>query len=69
MTLYILKVQGTKKNSDHIQIRDEDFNLIAYFPITSPKRALTLCHLVDNMKEVLHIASTLTYGKIEKVEL
>jgi hypothetical protein len=69
MTIYILKIQGTNKNADRIQIRDEDFNLIAYFRITSPESALAKCHLLDKMEVILLVAGNLTYGKIQKLEL
>ena len=46
--MYILKIQGTKKIPDYIQIRDEDFTLVAYFRINNPRRALARCNLLDD---------------------
>jgi hypothetical protein len=69
MTIYILKIQGTKKIPDYVQIRDKDFTLIAYFKISNPKRALARCSLADRMDEIMQIATTLPYGKMEKLEL
>ncbi len=67
--MYILKIKGTGKVPDYIQIRDADFLLIAYFKITNPKTALTRCNLIHKMDEILAIAGNLNYGKIEKLEL
>lgn len=67
--MYILKIQGTKKIPDYIQIRDENFTLIAYFKITSPKTALSRCKLLDRQEEILQIAAELEYGKIRKLEI
>ena len=69
MTIYLLKIQGTHKIPDYIQIRDKDFTLIAYFRMNNPKRALTLCNLLNKMEEILRVAEKLTYGKMQKLEL
>ncbi len=67
--MYILKIRGTRKIPDFIQIRDENFTLIAYFKITNPKTALTRCNLIDRVDRILDIASSLEYGKIRKLDL
>ncbi len=69
MTIYILKIKGTKKIPDYIQIRDEDFTLIAYYKINNPRRALARCNLLDKMDALKEAAIDLSYGKIEKLEL
>ncbi len=67
--MYILKIQGTKKIPDYIQIRDEDFTLIAYFRLNNPRRALTRCNLIDKMEDILRVARELPYGEVRKLEL
>jgi hypothetical protein len=67
--MFILKIQGTRKIPDFIQIRDEDFTLIAYFKITNPKTALSRCNLLHCVDEILSIAKGMEYGKIQKLEL
>ena len=67
--MFILKIQGAGKIPDYIQIRDDEFNLVAYFKITNPKTALARCHLLDRMEEILKVAGRLEYGKIHKLEL
>jgi len=67
-TMYILRIQGTKKIPDYIQIRDEDFTLIAYFRINNPTRALTRINLLARMEDILAIASNLPYGEMRKLE-
>jgi hypothetical protein len=68
-TMYILRIRGTKKIPDYIQIRDEDFTLIAYFRINNPIRALTRVNLLDKMDDILAIAEQLPYGEMRKLEL
>ena len=67
--MYILKIRGTSKIPDYIQIRDVDFSLIAYFKISHPKTALTRCNLIDKQEDIIEIARGLEYGKIQKLEL
>ena len=67
-TMYILRIQGTKKIPDYIQIRDEDFTLIAYFRINNPTRALTRINLLNKMEDILSIAAQLPYGEMRKLE-
>jgi hypothetical protein len=67
--MYILKIQGTKKIPDYIQIRDEDFTLLAYFRINDPKRALTRCNLIGQIDKILKISAELPYGQIRELKL
>ena len=66
--MYILKIEGTDKIPDYIQIRDENFSLIAYFKTSNPKTALSRCNLLHKMDEILEIVDRLEYGKIQKLE-
>jgi len=66
--MYILKIQGTDKIPDYVQIRDENFSLIAYFKITNPKTALTRCNLIHKLDAIMEIVGKLEYGKIQKLE-
>ncbi len=67
--MYILKTKGIGKIPDFVQIRDENFALIAYFKITNPQTALARCNLLDKKDEILNIIGGLAYGKIQKLEL
>jgi hypothetical protein len=67
--MFILKIQGTDKIPDYVQIRDENFSLIAYFKMSNPKTALTRCNLLHKMDEILEIAGRLEYGKIQELKL
>jgi hypothetical protein len=67
--MFILKIQGTRKIPDYIQIRDEQFTLIAYFKVTNPRTALLRCNLLDKADQILQIARDLDYGVIRKLDL
>jgi len=66
--MYIVKIQGTSKIPDFIQIRDDDFTLVAYFRLQNPNRALTRCKLINKQEQILEVAGKLPFGKIEKLE-
>ena len=67
--MYIIKIQGTNKIPDYVQIRDDRFMLIAYFKVSSPRRALERCVLADKAEEVMKIVTDLPYGRIRKLDL
>lgn len=67
--MYIIKIQGTNTIPDYIQIRDDRFKLIAYFKVSSPRRALDKCGLGDRAEELMGIVGELAYGQIRKLDL
>ncbi len=67
--MFILKIQGTKNIPDYIQIRDEDFTLLAYFRLNNHKRALARCNLMDKIEIIVKIAEELPYGQIRKLDI
>ncbi|MEI6455748.1 MAG: fructose-6-phosphate aldolase [bacterium] len=67
--MYIIKIKGTTKIPDYVQIRDEDFTLIAYFKVTNPKTALSRSNLLEKMDQIMKMVKVLPYGKIKKLEL
>lgn len=67
--MYILKVKGTAKIPDYIQIRDEKFTLMAYFRVDRPEKALEKCGLGDKTDEMNKIIRELPFGVIRKLDL
>ncbi len=66
--MFILKIKGIGKIPDYIQLRDDSFTLVAYFKINSPGTSLTRCNLVHRQDEILRIAGSLEYGRIQKLD-
>lgn len=69
MTFYILKIRGTAKIPDYIQLRGEDYTLKAYFRADRPEKHLVKAGLGDFQDQIMEIVQTLTYGKVEKITL
>ncbi|HYV94416.1 MAG TPA: hypothetical protein VE978_21770 [Chitinophagales bacterium] len=67
--MYIIKIRGKVKIPDYIQIRDDEFTLLAYFRADRPDDALRKIGLTEQGEQVKKIISELPFGKIQKLEL
>jgi hypothetical protein len=67
--MYIIKVKGKAKIPDYIQLRDENFVLIAYFRADRPLKKLEKFDLVGKEKELEALITALPFGKLQKLEL
>jgi len=66
--MYILKVKGTAKIPDYVQLRDDHFTLLAYFRVDRPEKALTKAGLGDREEEIKKIINQIPYGKMQKLD-
>ena len=66
--MYIIKVKGKAKIPDYIQLRDDDFTLIAYFRADRPLTKLEKYGLENHEKELADMISDLPFGKVRKLE-
>ena len=65
--MYLLKTKGTDKIPDYVQIRDENFALIAN--IRADNSENTLKHNgFKNIHLIVKIINKLSYGKLIKVD-
>ena len=67
--MYIMKIKGTAKIPDYIQIRDKQFTLIAYFRADRPEKALKKIGLEEQMDLIKEKINNLPFGKMQKLEL
>ena len=67
--MYIIKVKGKAKIPDYIQIRDQNFVLVAYFRTDRPLKRMDKYGLEGKDDELRDLISTLPYGKLQKLEL
>ncbi len=66
--IYILKIKGTEKIPDFVQIRDENMSLIAYFRADQLDTGLKKYNLIPNIKELKNKIKEMPFGKIKKYE-
>jgi len=67
--MYIIKVKGKAKIPDYIQIRDENFVLVAYFRADRPLKKIEKFGLEGKEKELEALILNLPFGKLQKLEL
>jgi len=67
--MYILKVKGTAKIPDYVQLRDDQFTLLAYFRVDRPEKALVKAGLGNREAEIKQIIEQMPYGKMQKLEI
>lgn len=67
--MHIIKVKGKAKIPDYIQLRDDDFVLIAYFRADRPLKKLDKYGLEGKEKELRAIIDALPFGKIQPLNI
>jgi hypothetical protein len=67
--MYIIKVKGKAKIPDYIQLRDENFVLIAYFRADRPLKNMDKYGLEGKEDALQELISNLPFGKLQKIEL
>jgi hypothetical protein len=67
--MYIIKVKGVAKIPDYVQLRDENFALLAYFRVDRPEKALEKAGFADKTEYILNKIKELPFGQILKLDI
>ena len=67
--MYVIKVKGVAKIPDYVQLRDEQFTLLAYFRVDRPDKSLEKLGLGDKAEYIMDIVKEIPFGQIRKIEL
>jgi hypothetical protein len=67
--MYIIKVKGKAKIPDYIQLRDENFILIAYFRADRPLKNMEKYGLEGKDEALEQLIKELPFGKLKKLNL
>lgn len=67
--MYIIKVKGKAKIPDYIQLRDNNFVLIAYFRADRPLKNLEKYGLEGKENDLEKVINSLPFGKLQKLEI
>lgn len=65
--MYVLKIKGSARIPDYIQIRDSKFTLVAYFRIDNISSGLQQCNLKEKENDFKKILKTIPFGKIHEL--
>lgn len=67
--MYIIKVKGKAKIPDYIQLRDDDFVLIAYFRADRPLKNMDRYGLEGKEEGLKNLIDTMEFGKLQLLDL
>ena len=67
--MFIIKVKGKSKIPDYVQLRDENYTLVAYFRADRPEKGLEKCGYGSQRDEIKAIIENLPFGKMMKLQL
>ena len=67
--MYIIKVRGKAKIPDYIQLRNEEFILVAYFRADRPLKDLHRYGLEGKEVPLAQVIESLEFGKLRKLEV
>ena len=67
--MYIIKVKGVAKIPDYVQLRDENFTLLAYFRVDRPEKALEKVGLESKKEYIMSKVMDLPFGQILKLDI
>ena len=67
--MYVIKVKGKAKIPDYIQLRDDNFVLIAYFRADRPLKNLEKYGLDGKEEQLKEIIDKLPFGKLKELNL
>jgi hypothetical protein len=66
--VYIIKIQGKAKIPDYIQLRDNDFVLVAYFRADRELKNLEKYGLEGQEEYLSKLIAELPFGKLQALE-
>jgi hypothetical protein len=67
--VYIIKIKGKAKIPDYIQLRDNDFVLVAYFRADRELKNLDKYGLAGKEEALARLITELPFGKLQPLEL
>ncbi|MDQ3394263.1 MAG: fructose-6-phosphate aldolase [Bacteroidota bacterium] len=67
--MHIIKVKGKAKIPDYIQLRDDNFVLIAYFRADRPLKNLEKYGLEGKEESLRILIEALPFGKLQKLTI
>lgn len=67
--MYIIKVKGKAKIPDYIQLRDDNFVLIAYFRADRPLKNLDRYGLEGKEEALAELIESLEFGKLQQLDI
>jgi len=65
--MYFLKTQGTDKIPDYVQIRDDNFVLLAHFKTNNPENQIKKYGLEDYKQKIKELIESAPFGILYEI--
>lgn len=65
--MYFLKTRGTDKIPDYIQLRDDEFVLIAHFKTKHPEQSIKKLGLEKYEEKIIKLIEVAPFGELYKL--
>ena len=62
--MYVMKIKGSGKIPNYIQLRDDDFALISYFKANAYVNALAKDNIQEYTNDIAEIIDDMDYGEL-----
>ena len=66
--MYIIKIKGKAKIPDYVQIRDNDFVLLAYFRADRPVKSLEQYGMQGKEKWLEELIKNMPFGMLKRLD-
>jgi len=66
--MYLMKIKGSGKIPDYLQIRDDDYTLIAYFRADRLKQGLIKHKLIKYLDYIGECVENMSFGKMKYLD-
>ncbi len=66
---YIIKIKGKVNIPDYVQLRDQNFTLLAYFRVDRPDKALLKAGFALQTGLIKKILDEIPFGKLHPIDL
>lgn len=67
--MFVLKIKGKARIPDYVQLRDDNFSLLAYFRVDRPEKALQRAGLTESEKTIMEFVASIPFGKMMRLDL
>ncbi len=67
--IYILKIKGTDKIPDFVQIRDQDMTLCAYFRLDQQESGIKKNKMQEHRKAIMDALKEMEFGKLKQLDI
>jgi len=67
--IYILKIKGTDKIPDFVQIRDQDMTLRAYFRLDQQEAGIRKNRMQEHSKAIMDALKEMKFGKLKQLDI